>query len=101
MTFLKGLFHMAEKSVSTESFATEKKDAYTGKKLRIAIIGCGGISETHIKAFKEFPDVEVVAGVDVKPERLKLMDEKFGIKQHFTDWKEMLKQVKPDAVSVC
>ena len=57
---------MAEKSVSTESFATETRQEYTGRKLRVAIIGCGGISETHIKAFQAFPDVELIAGVDVK-----------------------------------
>jgi predicted dehydrogenase len=92
---------MAEKSVSTESFATQKKEEYTGKKLRMAIVGCGGISETHIKALQDFPDVELVAAVDLKPDRLKLMDEKYGIKNHFTDWKEMLKAIKPDAVNVC
>jgi predicted dehydrogenase len=92
---------MAEKSVSTESFATEKKEEYTGKKLRMAIVGCGGISETHIKALQSFPDVELVAAVDLKPERLKLVDEKYGIKAHFTDWKEMLKAIKPDAVNIC
>ena len=92
---------MAEKSVSTESFATETRQEYTGRKLRVAIIGCGGISETHIKAFQAFPDVELVAGVDVKPQRLKAMEEKYGLKHLYTDWKKMLKDVKPDAVSVC
>jgi predicted dehydrogenase len=92
---------MAEKSVSTESFATEESEEYTGRKLRVAIIGCGGISETHIKAFQTFPDVELVAGVDIKPARLKLMEEKYGIKNLFSDWKKMLKEIKPDAVSVC
>ncbi len=92
---------MAEKSVSTESFATEAKQEYTGKKLRMAIVGCGGISETHLRALQSFPDVEVVAGVDIKPERLKLMEEKYGIKSLYSDWKKMLKEVKPDAVNVC
>ena len=92
---------MAEKSVSTESFAADKKEAYTGKKLRMAFVGCGGISEAHIRALQNFPDVEIVAGVDIKPERLKLMEEKYNITSHFTDWKEMLKEIKPDAVNVC
>src|SRR5208282_1726537 len=47
------------------------------------------------------PDVEIVAGVDIKPERLKVMEEKYQIKALFADWKKMLKAVKPDAVSVC
>jgi predicted dehydrogenase len=92
---------MAEKSVSTESFAAEVRQEYTGPKLKMAIIGCGGISETHIKALQSFPDVELVAGVDVKPRRLKTMEEKYGFTHLYTDWKKMLKEIKPDAVSVC
>jgi predicted dehydrogenase len=92
---------MAEKSVSTESFATETKEEYTGRKLRVAIVGCGGISELHIKAMKDFPDVELVAGVDIKAERLKTVEDKYGFTHLYTDWKKMLKEVKPDAVSIC
>ena len=61
---------MAEKSVSTESLGTEKKQEYSGKKLRMAYIGCGGIAQTHLKALQTFPDVEIVAAVDIDPERL-------------------------------
>ena len=92
---------MPDKAVSTESFATEKKKAHKGKKLRVAIIGCGGISEVHIKAFRTMPEVELVAGVDIKPERLDVMTEKFEIPKVYEDWRVMLKEVKPDAVSVC
>lgn len=91
---------MAEKSVSTESFATESKQQYAGPKLRVAIIGCGGISETHIGALQSFPDVDLVAGVDIKPNRLKLMEEKYGFKNLYTDWKRMLREIRPDAVLV-
>ena len=57
---------MANSAVSSESFATEAKVEPTkGPKLKIALVGCGGISETHLKAFALFPDVEIVAAVDV------------------------------------
>jgi predicted dehydrogenase len=92
---------MAEKTVSTQSFAEKEKTAYKGKKLTIAMIGCGGISEIQLDVLKEFPDVEVVAGVDSRPERLKVMEDKYGVKSLFPDWKKMLKEVKPDAVSIC
>src|SRR5207248_3849169 len=51
------------------------------KKLSIAMIGCGGISEIQLDVLKEFPDVEIVAGVDARSERLKVMEEKYGVKQ--------------------
>jgi predicted dehydrogenase len=93
---------MAEKSVSTDSLGLEKKEQYTGKKLRMAFIGCGGISQVHLAALKgSIPEVEVVAGVDIDPDRLKIMDEKWGVTALYKDWKAMLREVKPDAVNIC
>ena len=91
---------MAE-SVSVKMDGPAKK--FKGKKFRVAIIGCGGIAQTHLTAYKEIPEVEIVAGVDINPERLKVMEEKWGVpkKALFKDWKEMLKKIKPDAVDVC
>ena len=92
---------MAEKSVSTESLAAEKKIEYTGKKFRVAYIGCGGIAQTHLAALKTMPDVEVVAGVDIDPERFAVMKEKWGVEKLYKDWPTMLKEVQPDGVVVC
>ncbi len=88
-------------SVSTK--IEGKKKAYKGKKLRVAIIGCGGIAQTHMAAYKQIPEVEIVAGVDIKKDRLDIMHETWGIPKNalFTDWKKMLKEIKPDAVDVC
>jgi predicted dehydrogenase len=92
---------MPDKTVSTQSFASAASSAHTGKRLRVAIVGCGGISETHIKILKDMPEVELVAAVDLKPERLKLMQERYGFSALYTDWKQMLKKEQPDAVNVC
>jgi predicted dehydrogenase len=106
---------MAQKSVSTAMEAPKK--AYKGKKLRVAIIGCGGIAQTHLHNFKNIPEVEVVAGVDVDIERLKIMRDTWGIPEDClfgasfktgkttsqTGWVEMLKKMgdRIDAVDVC
>ena len=93
---------MADKSVSTASLKLEDgKKAYKGKKLRVAMIGCGGIAQTHMTAFKDMPEVEVVAGVDVVPARLKAMKDKWGVAALYDNWRTMLKKVRPDAVDVC
>lgn len=91
---------MADKAVGTESFATEEKKEVS-KKLRWAIVGCGGISTTHLAAIAKIPEIEVVAGCDIKPERLKLMQEKYGIKAVYEKWDDMLAAEKPDVVDVC
>ena len=48
-----------DKSVGTQSLAMDsKKEEYKGKKLRVAIVGCGGIAQTHMEAYKGIPEVE-------------------------------------------
>ena len=88
-------------SVSTKMDSAAK--AFTGKKIRVAIIGCGGIAQVHLKAFKDMPEVEIVAGVDPLQERLDVMEKTWGVPKNalFKDWKKMLKVIKPDAVDVC
>lgn len=91
---------MADNSVGTESFATEAK-AEVGRKLRWAFIGCGGISTTHLNAIAKIPEIEVVAGCDIKPERLTLMKEKYNMPAVYEKWDDMLKDIQPDVVDVC
>jgi predicted dehydrogenase len=92
---------MVDKSVSTDSLAMETEQVYTGKKFRVAIVGCGGIAQTHMQALRSFPDVEVVAGVDIRSDRLQVMEEKWGVKNLYKDWRVMLKEIKPDGVDIC
>jgi predicted dehydrogenase len=93
--------HMAGKSVSSESLAIKEETVYKGKKFRVAFIGCGGISGTHMTALRQMPDVEVVAGVDIHAGRLGIFGERWGVQALYKDWKKMLKEVRPDGVSVC
>ncbi|NLF94221.1 MAG: Gfo/Idh/MocA family oxidoreductase [Oligosphaeraceae bacterium] len=87
-------------AIGTESFATAAK-VEVSKKLRWAIIGCGGISETHLRAIENIPEIEVVGGCDIKPERLELMRSKYGFTKTYAQWDKMLKELKPDIVDVC
>ena len=94
---------MAQESVSTK-MASGKKAAHKGKKLRVAIIGCGGIAQPHLSTYRnDVPEVEIVAGVDILQAPLDRMEKEWGLPKEalFKDWKEMLRVVKPDAVDVC
>ncbi len=74
------------------------------KKIRIAVIGTGNISECHIEAYKKHPEVELVALCDIDPERVLAKAAKHGLpaERAFTDKAEMLrKHPEIDAVSVC
>ncbi|MGN1075173.1 MAG: Gfo/Idh/MocA family oxidoreductase, partial [Eubacteriales bacterium] len=47
-------------------------------KLRIGIIGTGGIAHSHARAYKNFEDVEVVAGADIIPGKARAFLDEFG-----------------------
>lgn len=91
---------MTDNAVGTESFATES-NVKAERKLRWAFIGCGGICTTHINAIGKIPEIEIVAGCDIKEERRKLMQDKYGIKAVYEKWDDMLAEIKPDVVDVC
>ena len=87
--------------MESRSVKIEKgKKKFKSEKFRVAVIGCSGIAQAHMEAYKSIPEVEIVAGVDIQPERLKVMEEKWGIPRNalFTDWNEMLRKIKPDGV---
>lgn len=73
------------------------------KKIRIGIIGCGGISENkHLPALKKMPEVELVAFCDIIEERATKLAQKFGVENAavYTDYKELLKDKTIQAVHV-
>ena len=72
-------------------------------KIRIGIIGTGGISNSHVRAYKKMEDVEIVAGADIIPGKAReALDRwEFPEAQAFESAQEMLEKVDLDAVSVC
>ena len=72
------------------------------EKLKIAIVGVGGISNSHIAAYRANPNAEVYAFCDINAERLRYMGERYGVERLYTDEAEMLRELPElDAVSVC
>ena len=72
------------------------------KKIKVAIVGTGNISESHIHGYLNNPNVELYAFCDIRKERLEEMGKKYGVTRLYTDEAEMLKALPEiDAVSVC
>jgi predicted dehydrogenase len=73
------------------------------RKLRVGIIGSGGIaSGVHIPNYEKLKDrVEIVAVTDVVKERAEKCAEQFSIPSTFASYEEMLDQVELDAISIC
>lgn len=82
---------------------TARKQVRSERKLRIGIIGTGGISHSHMRAYLAQPDVEIVAGVDLIPGKARAALDEHGLTEakDFVDFREMIDTVEMDAVSVC
>ena len=74
------------------------------KKLKIGIIGTGGIAGAHLNSYKQFEDVEVVAGCDIVPGKAVKFFERNNMPnaKGFESKEEMAKAFPDlDGVSVC
>ncbi len=72
------------------------------KKMRIGIIGTGGISHHHMRAYRLLSDrCEVVAACDIDEVKLKRYCDKYDIPAMYTDYNEMMAKEDLDCVSVC
>lgn len=73
------------------------------KKLRIGIIGTGGIAGAHMNAYKQFDDVEIVGGADIVPGKARDFLDYWELPhaQAFNSAFELIKNVEMDGVSVC
>ena len=68
-------------------------------KVRCAVIGLS-MGGWHVDCYRASEHGEVVAVVDIDPQRLASHAEKLGADNCFTDYRKMLKKIKPDLVSV-
>ena len=70
------------------------------RKLNVAIVGCGQISDSHIKSWKNIR-ANIVAVCDTNASLAKSKAEKWGILRYYEDVSEMVKEENLGAVSVC
>ena len=76
---------------------------YTMTKLRVGIIGCGGIANgKHMPSLAKVNECEMVAFCDIVPERAEAAKVKFGTAdaKAYTDYKELLADKSIDVVHV-
>ncbi len=76
------------------------EDTVIMDKVRVAFIGCGGRNHVHLDKLMEIENAELVGFCDLVIERAQRFVNESGKGKAFTDFKEMVNEVKPDAVFV-
>lgn len=69
------------------------------KRLRVGVIGFGGVAQAHLEGYKEVTRKEVVTEAEVRENRLEQMVKKWRIKG-YTDYEEMLRKENLDIACV-
>ena len=73
------------------------------RKLRVGIIGTGGIANAHARCYLRLDNVELVAGADIVPGKARAFFDALECPdaKAFESAEDMLNAVELDAVSVC
>lgn len=71
--------------------------------LKTAIIGCGGIANSHATNLMNLDKTELVAFCDIVPQRASEYNKKYanGQAKVFTDFSNMYDEVELDLVYIC
>jgi predicted dehydrogenase len=74
-----------------------------GKKVRVGVIGAGGIARgAHLPGYAKVPDeADVVAISDIDEPRARKLADDFDVPRVYADFNDMLAQEELDLVSVC
>jgi predicted dehydrogenase len=68
--------------------------------LKVAIVGCGKIADSHASQIQRIKGCEIVGVCDREPLMALQLFKRFPIKQHFSDLKQLLEEAKPDVVNI-
>lgn len=66
--------------------------------MRVALIGCGGIAQVHAAALRNMPEIDLCAFADIRLERAEALAKGAAT---YSDYRQMLAQIKPQVVHVC
>jgi predicted dehydrogenase len=68
--------------------------------LKVAIVGCGKIADSHAAQIQRIPGCEMVGACDREALMSKQICERFPIKSSFTDLADLVSKTRPDVVHI-
>ena len=69
-------------------------------KFKVGVVGCGLVSDDHIKGWLNIEDVELTSVCDIRKEKALKKCKEYGINSVYSDYKEMIKKEKFDILDV-
>lgn len=70
-------------------------------KVRVAVIGAGGMGKVHAARYAEVEGAELRVVVDVDPARARALQEELGVPESATDYREVVARDDIDALDIC
>ncbi|NLG38138.1 MAG: Gfo/Idh/MocA family oxidoreductase [Clostridiales bacterium] len=70
-------------------------------KVRVAMVGCGGICNFHLSHLTQFEDVVFAGFMDIRPEKAREKAAAAGAGKVYEDYLKMLDDARPDALYIC
>lgn len=68
--------------------------------LKVAIVGCGRIADSHASQIQRIPGSQIVGVCDREPLMARQLYDRFSVGKHFSDLAELLSETKPDVVHI-
>src|ERR1035438_6205481 len=68
--------------------------------LKIGIVGCGKIADSHAAQIQRIGGCEIVGVCDKEPLMARQLYDRYPIKQHFGDLNELLEKSRPDVIHI-
>ena len=85
---------------SIQVSAGNSKISRPGKKLRVAVIGCGRMGQYFAEVYRRLPDTELTAIAEWNDTRRPVVGERFGVERLYKDVNAMLADYVPDIAAV-
>jgi predicted dehydrogenase len=70
------------------------------RSLRVAVVGCGKVADSHVNAILYMPDTRLVAVCDTEPLMAEQLSMRFGHVPIFDDLDELIEREHPDIVHI-
>jgi predicted dehydrogenase len=68
--------------------------------LKVGIVGCGKIADSHVAQIQRIAGCEIVGVCDKEPLMARQLYDRYPIKQHFGDLAELLEKSKPNVIHI-